>query len=106
MTTSNSGFALALLKMGSPVFSNLSAMVPITQDDAHRIVVGPLEKLATQTEKAAHIRKDSLNKDGFEALHKCKEDIASVLYGPKVDATQTPENEQDNEYDNGSSYIR
>lgn len=75
--------------------NKVSAMVPMTPNDVHRIVVAPLEKLAMQTEKAAHIRQDSSNKAGFDALQKCNEEVARALNGPSVAVTPTVENEQD-----------
>ncbi|CAM4505159.1 MAG: hypothetical protein LEGION0403_FIIPPAGN_01929 [Legionella sp.] len=61
-------------------FSAVSAMVPMTPEDAHRIVVNPLNIAKTQTETAAHVRVDfGPNKTAVELLNNCYNQVVSVV---------------------------
>lgn len=61
-------------------FSAVSAMVPMTPEDAHRIVVNPLNIAKTQTEKAAHVRADfEPNQKAAELLNNCYNRVAAVM---------------------------
>ncbi|WP_058533112.1 hypothetical protein [Legionella saoudiensis] len=60
--------------------ASVSAMVPMTPEDAHRIVVNPVYTAKTQTEKAAHVRSDfEPNQKAAEVLNKCYNRVNAVV---------------------------
>ncbi|WP_133136888.1 hypothetical protein [Legionella rowbothamii] len=60
--------------------ASVSAMVPMTPEDAHRIVVYPVHTAKTQTEKAAHVRSDfEPNQKAAEILNTCYNRVNAVV---------------------------
>lgn len=60
--------------------ASVSAMVPMTPEDAHRIVVNPVHTAKSQTEKAAHVRSDfEPNQKAAEILNNCYNRVTAVV---------------------------
>lgn len=79
--------------------ASVSAMVPMTPEDAHRIVVNPLNIAKTQTEKAAHVRADfEPTKRAAEVISNCYNKINAVVNN-KIEEQITVEQEFTTEAD-------